>query len=432
MATLLAPNSALDFNPFAAAWTTAVAAQQAGSAAPVAMYDIYQQFPPGVPAGQNALRMAQICGYVWADTYWTGINMDPNHLANDMASAMQWDLSDCTLAANTAFSIWGGVAVRKNYDDQGGIPYGGPNYAASPDAICNGDVPLHFEQLLTNWDSYANQADPQAKNYLYARGSVMNFGAPIPSTTTAMYVTPNGFGFGPNDWQLCTPPPGSVTTGTALVTQDGRTVLNQGDRAAVQTDANAVSFLWEDPSTQHFCAITVVSTPFFKTGDPKVTPVTGNWNSATWLLNNGGAGWNNLQPQTKPQSFLHFANQDGTSERFVFRATTAGVPAGTKITLSVDDHKLPEPISATGIVGSDGSVVTAAGTIPPRYRGKLKVDVAVPGNRGDLLPAGASILVRLLWELPVSHSRHFQAYLARGGGRFDTQYYPLGDVTIAR
>ena len=178
----------------------------------------------------------------------------------------------------------------------------------------------------------------------------------------------------------------------------------------------------------------VVSTPFFLSGNPLVVslPPGTNWDSATWLINNGAAGWNNLVTQHRVASFLHFENQDASSERFVFRAATSGVPAGTKIALSVDDDKLQAPIAATGIVGSDGSIVTAAGTIPPRYHGKLKVAVTVPGSKGDLLPPGAKIHVRLLWELPVGHHRHFQAYSFLGGPRSEAKHYPLGDVTIGR
>ena len=425
MATLAAPNSA-STSPFAAAWAVAVTEQSAGTAAPQAMYDIYQKFPPGTH-GSKALQMAKICGYVWADTYWTGIQMDPASLASDMTSAMHWDAGDCALAATTAFQAWAGIFVRKSVEDVGTIPYPAQDFCASPDAVCNGNDTLHFAQLLNNWDLYANQAVPEDHNYLYARAQVINFGAPIPSTTTAMYISPGGFNVGPQSWQVCTPP-----ADTALTLADGKTtVLNNGDHAAVKTDANNVAFQWEDPSSQHFCAVSVVSTPFFTRGDP-ILSIASNWNSATWAINNGAAGWNNLFSQSSPVTLLRFDNQDTSSERFVFRAETSGVPAGTRIALAVDDDTLPAPISATGIVGSDGSVVTAAGVIPPRYQGRLKVTVHVPGSHGDLLPAGARVHVRLLWEIPAGHNRHFEAFVRFGGARSAPQHFPLGDVVIAR
>lgn len=373
--------------------------------------------------------LATVIGAIYADAYWTGIQLDPNRLSASLRKAEGFNQADCDKAARAAFSQWYGLLVRDNFSSHGQIPKPtGDGVTLSPDVLCNADGSLTSTQLLTMWSSRFFNATAGSKNYCYGRAQSVNIPLPITQPKLQMFFTDAGFLPPPNSWiQMFTF--GGSTTADMQGLQPGP-ITPLGGRAANGISAKTDAFNFQTPGSGHYCLIGVASTEFF-TNNP--LQVTGNWDSMTWLLNNGAAGWHNIDVQSKTEEVLKFYNQDGRPERFVFEAHCANVPAGTKVSLRSTGGGLVSNVESGDVKIYKGhQVVRAEGVAPASYAGELVVKIDTPD--GKLLPAGASVQVRKLWAIEQGHPHYAQAAellrAHREASQGQTLLVPMGDYTF--
>jgi hypothetical protein len=181
------------------------------------------------------------------------------------------------------------------------------------------------------------------------------------------------------------------------------------------------------PGTGHYCAISVAGSEFF-TNNP--SDAGSNWDSFTWITNNGAAGWHNIDVPTSSEEPLKFYNLDATTEHFVFEAHASKVPAGTVISLGFEDRKLASTApTQSAKISSRYQVVTTEAQIPGNYSGN-----AILRIEGKPLPAEASIDCRLQWVLPSSHRNYLQAVAHQGNTealqRHEAVRVQLGNFTF--
>jgi hypothetical protein len=181
--------------------------------------------------------------------------------------------------------------------------------------------------------------------------------------------------------------------------------VNLGDRIANGIETGD-AFSFEPPGTGHYCVISVVGTEFF-TNLPSLTG--GNWNTQEWIHNNGAAGWHNTDVAKSNRALLKVYNQDGTAERFSFKAHCHNLPEGSVISLDCEDAELTHPIktSRDKITKAYHQVSTEA-ELPPNFEGELAVGFDIPGGK---LPAGAWVDVHMDWILPHDHPCFLKALL---------------------
>lgn len=401
---------------YRAAWAQAITNQQLGITAVSGMPSVAALFPPETP---NAfLLMAQITGYVYADNYWTGVNMAWQPLSAAMQIGMQWGQPDCDAAAQTAFQTWAGIFLRKSLYDVGTIPYPAGDFTASPDTLTNGTYQLPVGALVQQWSTvWWNVAAGGMANYVYTRGANLNFNAPIPETEVTMFITQAGFNIPPSSWQqLYT---SDLQPTLPLSDPTGKPSLDIGARGAL-----AKAFIWYPPSNYtHYCGISVAKTPFF-TNHPLA--VVGNWDSQTWLVHNGAAAWHNFSNAISNSVALRFHNQDDRPERFAFEAH-GRVPVGTKISLSSYDPDHAATVSGAAKISHHERYAVAEGTFPANYAGDIVLDFDVPGH--ELLPAGASIDVRMIWIVEPGHP-HYADAVEQFGQSNGAIRVPLGNYTL--
>lgn len=389
-----------------------------------AIQAVFDSMPPGA----TLTLLATIIGAIYADTYWTGIQMSPAHLSASLQQAQGWSPADCDRAAQNAFSSWHGMLARANFGSVGEIPKSGA-LTASPDALCNTAGALTPTQLLTMWNSTFFQQPVVGKNFCYGRAQSVNIPLPIQQPQLQMFITDAGFNSPPSSWiKLFTFGSKSVTA-PMQGTQAGP--VTAGGRAANGIAAQGKdAFIFEPAGAGHYCLLAVVSTEFF-TNNP--LEQIGNWSSQTWISYNGAAGWCNLNVQSDNEAVLKFYNQDGRAEMFAFEAHCVNVPAGTMVSLTSTDASLADEITSGSVkVISDYQVVGTEGVVPANYAGDLAVRIDTPG--GGLLPAGASVEVRMLWVLEHGHTYYAPATERLGAYREaslgQTLRVPMGDFTF--
>ncbi|MET0645604.1 MAG: hypothetical protein ABW208_03225 [Pyrinomonadaceae bacterium] len=421
-----ASNGNADLGAYNPAWDVALKYFQQNPQDDIgAIQTVYSSMLP--PASLTLL--ATVIGAIYADTYWTGTQLDPNHLSASLQQAEGFNKADCDKAAQVAFSQWYGLLVRDNFASNGLIPkptVGG--VTLSPDVLCNAAGPLLPNQLLTMWNSYFFNGSTGTKSFCYGRAQSVNIPLPITQPKLQMFFTDAGFLPPPNSWiQMFTF--GGSTTAPMQGIQSGP-ITPQGGRAANGVAGSGDAFNFQPQGAGHYCLIAVASTEFF-TNNPLES--TGNWDSMTWLLNNGAAGWHNIDVQTNDEEVLKFYNQDGRPERFVFEAHCANVPAGTKVSLRSTGGGLVSNVESGDVKIYKGhQVVRAEGVAPANYTGELVIKIDTPDSK--LLPAGASVQVRKLWALEQGHTHYAQAVeflrAHREASQGQTLLVPMGDYTF--
>lgn len=365
-----------------------------GDSATTAIQNLYLDWMP--PFDLNAL--AAIIGSLYADTYWAAVEsegqqMSASSLAGDLSAAIGVNQADAQRAAQFAFSRWYGMFVRGNTANSGEIPKNG-SLTASPDVLVNGSSPLSPRLIIGNWNQAVWGPQPNLKNYAYGRAQSLNIGVDVKQASMRMYYTDAGFLPPPSSWiQAFTFDKQDATS--PLTDINGKSLLIPGTRAA-SSEAFGVNF----PGTGHYCMITAVSTEFFS-NEPNAGQ--GNWDSATWLQNNGAAGWHNVDVSKTGKARLKFYNHDGSAQRFVFEAHFHRLEMGTKVSMSADG--VLKTVDAT--ISRNYQVVTAEAEIPGNYAGDLSVDFGV-------LPAGSSVTFHQYWIMPKGHENHRSAALMVG------------------
>jgi hypothetical protein len=229
-----------------------------------------------------------------------------------------------------------------------------------------------------------------------------------------MYYTDAGFLPPPSSWiqvftfddQLSTSP---------FVDIEGHKILAPGTRAASE-----LAFGLNFPGAGHYCMLTAATTEFFAN---KPDGGEGNWNSATWLQNNGAAGWHNIDVSSAGEAKLKFYNQDHQSERFVFEAHCHRLASGSKVSMAAAGLLKETQTTIT----RPYQVVSTEVEAPPRHVGDLTV---LFGK----LPAGASVTFRKYWVLPAGHQHHHQAAMQTGDASAALAgkpvRMPMGDYTF--
>lgn len=377
-------------NPNQMYWDLGLQAFQQGQTATSAMQTLYNAWLP--PFNLNLL--AAIVGALYGDTYWTRTMMDQTLLAYNLQAALGLNPADCQKAAKYAFTNWYGLQVRANMSDQGGIPRG-TNVTNSPDVVVNGQAPLTVQQLINLWNVYQWDPAPGLKNYAYGRAQSLNIQLQISKPVLRMYYSDAGFNPPPSSWVKLLTFNGNNETSPLQGVNAGP--IPVGGRAA-----NVDAFGLNVPGSGHYCAISVAGSEFF-TNNPSDSG--SNWDSYTWITNNGAAGWHNIAVPSASEEPLKFYNQDATPEHFVFEAHASKVPAGTVLSLGFEDRKLASTSpTQSAKISSTYQVLTTEAQIPGNYSGN-----AILRIEGKPLPAGASIDCRLLWVLPSSHKNYLQA-----------------------
>jgi hypothetical protein len=346
---------------------------------------------------------AWVVGALFADHYWTGSRMNTEQLSADLLATLQKPLADCNRAAVAAFASWSGLLVRSSAADAGAIPRTG-NVYDSPDVAVSGSAELSVQELIVDWD----QTDWGAiglKNFAYGRAASINLQVTVTQPVLRMYVIPAGLGVPPpTEWtQLFTWPP---KPGRAVPLQNiaGSSLLQPGDRCA-----SASPFQWDVQGNDAYSVIALPGSEFF-TNDPSLIPST-NWDTAIWIVNNGGAGWRNYSVLTY-RMLLKIRNLDPGVETFALEAHCNGLEPGTRVSLKSE-----------GAVAFRSSLVTARERellivqvdLPARHDGRLTLDVVTP--RRSAFPPHASIEVRAYWSLPPAHPHHADAAAIGQPGR---------------
>jgi hypothetical protein len=291
------------------------------------------------------------------------------------------------------------------------------------DIVTNGLAPIpHLDLLGLYWNT--NKWTPtRLSNYAYGRAQVVNIGVDIEKPSMRMYITDAGFNSPPQSWievpifsASAVPQYSASLTGTT----PGPLSISYNQRAASE------AFKLEFPSTSasgHYCVIITAKTEFFE-NDPLSsvlgTPAS-NFNSYTWLSNNGACGWQNETVISSKQTALKYYNQDATPELFTFEAHAHNVPLGTNLTLEFGNNKpanAPSPQSAK--ISSAHQVIATQAQVAANTSGDLIVNIS-----NDDLPPEASIDVRMLWHVPVNHPNYLQAIDLLGATRSLREEAPL-------
>jgi hypothetical protein len=270
----------------------------------------------------------------------------------------------------------------------------------SPDVVLNGDATLNHNLLLERWNSSFWDLIVGLVNFCGARAQSVNFELPIQSPRVRMFSTQGGFNPPPGSWQILNTD-GDDDPVYSVLTGYGDPPTQPGERVASKD-----SFIFEPQANVHHCLLAVVSSEFF-TNDP--TKLTGNWDTLAWLLNNGSAGWRNVNPQTTVDTALKIYNADGVPERFSFEAHCHNLPAGTRVSLTASDAALEKGVD-TGpveVTRDYQRIATGVATLPADYAGDLVVRVET--RDGGLLPPDASIDLRMHWVLGTGHTRYDDA-----------------------
>lgn len=371
----------------------------------LAIQNVYAALPP--PALLNTV--AVIVGSIYGDTYWQNTQMSWQALSHDLQGAgFAQTASD--RAAQLAFANWRGLFLRKDVNDIGSVPFPGQSPSNSIDIICNQGGELTRDTILNRWNeqfwNYANVG----KNYVYARGTSINFPPPITTgpgglgtPQASIYFSDAGFNIPPTSWHQCKTLTGKLTMPieTAPINQTDRWVCSTKD-----------PFLFEPPATSHYCLIAVVQTQFFGNDPSQIDPGS-NWSSWTWLVSNGAAAWHNIDVQRTAVTRLKFYNHDGRPERFVFEAQCDRLPEGSTVSLFCADEKLGGQIAMKPTkIQRKHQVISLEATVPAGYAGDLEVHIETPG--GKLLPVGASVDVRMSWVLEHGHLHHADAFARIG------------------
>jgi len=376
-------------------WSIGLKSFKAGDPSTTGIQKIWDGMLP--PANLNLL--AQVAGALWADTFWTNTKMDSGKLAMQINSAIGINLPDAQAAAANAFSQWSGLLVRSNMSDVGTIPRPG-TLTASPDVVLNGQNQLTPTQIIQQWNQTVWSPDPGLKNYVYGRAQSYNIGVDINNATLRGYYSDAGFNPPPASWiQMFTWKDQSETS--PLTTMKGGSTIGEGSRAA---NGDADGFAFTPPGAGHYCLIIVANTEFFANNPSRAS---GNWSSQEWIMYNGAAGWHNVNVTSSGTTDLKYYNEDGTAETFVFEAHCHNLPSGTRVALQADDAALRTAISGAVVTHRDYHLVAAKGVVPANYTGELKVTIEIPG--GGVLPPGASVEVRQLWQVGPGHQHYVQA-----------------------
>ncbi|AKB17381.1 MULTISPECIES: hypothetical protein [unclassified Methanosarcina] len=389
--------SLVNFDPICTVkqlWDAAIAHHKDGDFDTNAMTDIYQRVDPRL----TYQDIANVISAVYADTYWSGVQMDPGVLVKHMVQALGVTRDDAQVYANKAMSQWRGMLTRKYTSDSGVIPV--DNCCLGIDLLCNRDGAFDTDELIINWNSTYWNTPQKGKNYFAVRCQNLSFKGLI-TPKVQMFYTQAGFNTPPTEWHQVYTLKDQKTKGDILIKGKKIGQLDEGDRGA--SESFILDFV---PTTDsnHFCAIAAVSSEFFDNN-----PLTkhDNWSTSTWIMYNGAAAWHNLDAQKSVESSLKFYNQDGRPEKFSFEAHCKKVPEGTVIALNFKDSKLHDANSGNVKITRGYQFVSTEATVPANHKGELKVLINTPD--GELLPEGASVEVRMLWLLDHTHDRYLDA-----------------------
>ena len=406
-------------------WDAAIACQAAGQFDTDAMYNVYQVMNPKL----TYQDLANTFSGVYATTYWNVTFMDATILAKSMVQAVGLDPGKAAQYATQAMTQWRGLFSRKNLSDYGSIPVQG-NYTESPDIVCNENSPIPLPQLIQQWNNEFWKQPAVNKNYIYLRCQNMSFHGGITAPQVSMFYTTGGFNQPPTSWIQCYTVDENVKTGSISSLTGGTLAevsptnpLALGDRAASE------AFFFSPTSSDHVCVIATVSSEFFTNNPLDISA--NNWNSNTWITQNGAAAWHNVDPQKKLEDSLKFYNQDDTPEDFYFSALCRNVPLGTRISLRNDD---PAAAFDTGVieVSSTSQEIKQYVTLPANYEGTLKVRLESPD--GSMLAAGAAVELSMFWNISPSHTNYTaasQRFVASGASTNENKVaLNMGSFTI--
>jgi hypothetical protein len=385
-------------------WAAALKARKADKSDVEAIRDIYKASRPPV----RLERIASIVSAVYADTYWNKTFMDGKVLSGALQQAEGWDAGDCNTAAQAALRTWRGLLVRNTTQDQAGIPRQG-TLTESPDVVCNGSAPVNHDLLLRRWGSVFFNVIDGLKNYCGARAQSVNFLLPTEKPQVRMFSTAAGLNPPPASWQVLNTDDGDDPVYSPMMgyVDEPAHPVQPGERVASKD-----SFFFEPLANTHHCLLAVVSTEFF-TNDP--TQVTGSWDTAQWLRNNGAVGWRNVNPQRMKDTALRFYNADAAPERFAIEAHCSHLPAGTRVSLLSADQAVGVATAAVEVTRGYQRIDAGTVTLPGDFAGDLVVRVETAD--GALLPPEAAIDVRMYQVLDVGHAHYGDAVEELGAHR---------------
>lgn len=361
-----------------------------------AMQKVYDRLNPKI----GYQDLTNVFSAVYADTYWNKLNMDSTVLSKSLQSALALSAGQANQYANNALKQWRGMFSRNNFTDTGSIPKNS-DFTSSPDIVCSNDTKIPLDNLIKNWNSPYWSIPKVGKNYVYVRSQSLAFkGVQNPGAT--MFYSTAGFNQPPTSWiQLLTE--AGERTGK-LQPQGGE----PGDPFEESVRGCSEAFFFEPTSTDHVCIIGIISSDFFE-NHPEVDA--GNWNSTTWIRNNGAAVWHNVDPQTSTVEKLKFYNQDSTDEHFSFILTCRNVPEGYTVELRHAAQGLNFGTGPVSIVKGNETIIQPV-TLPGNYSGDLEVIIA--GKNGELLPENASVHCKMIWHLTKEHPNYLDAMFSHG------------------
>jgi hypothetical protein len=352
----------------------------------------------GAPGVDQDQYLANVISAIYANTYWTDINMNSELLANNMTQATQRKLEEARVFAKTAFTQWRGVLARKTTNDVGTIPYPTDDFTNGVDIVCS-VVPASTNSLIDDWNSQFWKTPLIGKNYIYVRCQNFKFGGAITKPQAWLFYTQAGFNAPPSAWiQLYTDASTSLVGDILL--HGGKT----GSLTPVNSRGVSEAFIFNKLSHDHITFVAAISSEFFA-NNPLI--YSGNWNSVTWIRNNGAAVWQSTDPQISEKPLLKFYNQDSKPEKFAFEAHCKNVPEGTVVALNFKDSKLQNFNSDNVTISSKSQNVETETVVPANYKGDLEVVINTPD--GKLLPEGASVEVKMSWLLDPDHDRYLDA-----------------------
>ncbi|MFK8011303.1 MAG: hypothetical protein AB8B80_04630 [Marinicellaceae bacterium] len=372
-----------------------------------AMTKIYRRINPRI----TYQDIADTISAVYADTYWTEIQMDPSILSKSMVQALGLSPVQADLYARNAMKQWRGSLSRNNLADTGQIPSQGA-YSQSIDIVCNQNTQLEPDQLINNWNNEFWKKPTVGKNYIYVRVQNKAFKGDLTSKAQ-MFFTQGGFNHPPSSWIQCLTIKDGSQEGEILLSDNKPGVLNTGDRGASE------GFYFTPKGTDHVCIIAAVNDQYFTLNTP-LSLSDSNWNSTTWLTHNGAAVWHNVNPQTTTVTRLKVYNQDGTNEKFVLNAQCRNVPVGSKVIIETNDKKFN---SGEIIINKSSQYLETEAELPGYYDGDL--NITIEGPNGELLAKNAAIEFTLMWKLNKGHD-----YYSRAAIIFDKSVHLLNDQAI--
>ncbi|MEO2216840.1 hypothetical protein ABGV49_07240 [Chromobacterium vaccinii] len=385
----------------------------------LAMEQIYDQLSPSL----TVQDMANVFSGVYIDSYWQDDGQHPEVMAHHLTEALGIPYATTLTYARNAMRQWRGVLCRKNKYDTGIVPQA--VYTDSLDIVCNQDVPLTPQQLISQWESEFYKTPKVGKNYIYTRCQNRAFNGKISHAKVQMFYADGGFNQPPSSWVQCRTVDGGKQQGEVLNERGGLALLTMGDRGVSE------GFILDLRTPQHVCMVSTVSYPFFSKNNP-LTYTTGNWNSAQWIQYNGAMAWRNVDPQLKSgDESLVFHNQDATPEQFSFVLKCRRVPPGSKLRMYSED---PAAIFDSGLVNvvNNFQELHVSTIAPPHYAGHLKLHLEGPD--GKLLPSDAAVDISMLWCVPHSHPHYLQAVTLLGAAHavpaLQSVHMPLGNFTL--